>query len=273
MKLASWNVNGLRAVINKGSLNEYLTASQPDILCLQEVKAKANQLSDLPTGYQLYLNSAERAGYSGTGFLVKDELAAKLTPDSFIKDLPSDIEADFYVASDSFGNPNSEGRVFVVDLDDYYLATVYTPNSKGDLSRLSLRHEQWDPAFLAYMNRLRQTKPVIFCGDLNVAATEIDLANPKQNVGKHGFTDEEREGFQNFILSGFVDSFRHINGDITEAYTWWTHWAKSRERNVGWRIDYFLVDSRLQSQLADAKIIASQMGSDHCPIEVIINND
>lgn len=273
MKLASWNVNGLRAVISKGKLTEYLVANEPDILCLQEVKAKESQLPELPAGYQLFLNSAERPGYSGTGFLVKNDLAARLDSTNFIRNLPADIESDFSVASDSFGNPNREGRVFVVDLGKFYLATVYTPNSKGDLSRLALRHEQWDPAFLGYMNELRQSKPVIFCGDLNVAANEIDLANPKQNVGKHGFTTEERQGFNNFIASGFVDSFRHINGDIAGAYTWWTHWAKSRERNVGWRIDYFLVDSRLQAQIAGARIIAQQLGSDHCPIEVDILDD
>ena len=158
-----------------------------------------------------------------------------------------------------------------LELPDFYLLTVYVPNAKADLSRLQLRFEQWDPAFLSFVMQLRQTKPVVFCGDMNVAHKEIDLANPKQNVGKHGFTDEERSGFGNYIRAGFTDSFRQIHGAEPGQYTWWSHWAHARERNVGWRIDYFMVDDRLVNKLTDATIYPAQMGSDHCPISIIID--
>lgn len=269
MKLASWNINGLRSVMKKGELVKFLADQQPDILCLQEVKIKPDQVDFELPGYQLILNSAERPGYSGTGLVIKDQLVDKLDLSSIINNLPSDIAGQFDIADD-YGDPNSEGRVMVINLGDYYLATVYTPNAKPDLSRLALRHDKWDPTFLAYMDQLRQTKPVVFCGDLNVAAEEIDLANPKSNRGRAGFTDGEREGFRNYRNDKLLDSFRFIHGDIPNQYTWWSHWAKSRERNVGWRIDYFMVDEQLQSRIKDAAIYPNQMGSDHCPISVTI---
>lgn len=295
MLLASWNINGLRSVINKGALVEFVAAVQPDILCLQEVKiqpaqvvnvnintasgglpgvpaekpkVKSGQVAlDIP-GYHLVLNSAKRPGYSGTGLLIKRSLA--IDESRVVRNLPADLVGQYDLADD-YGDPNSEGRVISIDLGEAYLVTVYTPNAKPDLSRLKLRENKWDPAFRAYLSQLRQSKPVIFCGDLNVAAEEIDLANPKSNRGKAGFTDEERAGWHNYTADGFLDSFRTIHGDVPEQYTWWSHWAHSRERNVGWRIDYFMVDQALKSQLSDAQIYQSQMGSDHCPISVTMN--
>ena len=266
MKLASWNVNGLRAIVKKGELASFLLARRPDILCLQEVKIKPEQVNFNFPGYQLIINSAERAGYSGTGLLVSDQLMAELGSPVIKRDLPIELASEYNLIEDQYGRPNSEGRVLTVELPNYYLVTVYTPNAKDDLSRLKLRFSQWDPAFLSYLNLLRQTKPVVFCGDLNVAHREIDLANPKQNVGKHGFTDEERQGFDNYLQAGFVDSFRFVHGDVANKYTWWSHWAHARERNVGWRIDYFLVDERLRGVISQAEIYAGQLGSDHCPI-------
>lgn len=257
--------------MKKGELVHFLEKEQPDLLCLQEVKIKPEQVDFVFPGYQLVLNSAQRPGYSGTGMLIKNELAGQLDLHQIGRNLPDNITADFQIADDQFGSPNDEGRVLAVELPDYYVVTVYTPNAKADLSRLKLRFSQWDPAFLAYVQQLRQSKPVVFCGDLNVAAREIDLANPKQNIGKHGFTNEERQGFANYMAAGLVDSFRQIHGDKSAQYTWWTHWAHARERNVGWRIDYFIVDERLRSRIADATIYSNQMGSDHCPIGVIIN--
>lgn len=271
MKLASWNVNGLRAVVGKGELDKFLQREQPDVLCLQEVKAKLAQIDFTIPGYQLVLNSAERSGYSGTGMLIKDELIGLIDLNNDIyRNMPGEIVEQYGMADDQFGDPNSEGRVLALSLPDYYIVTVYTPNSKGDLSRLALRHDKWDVAFLEYMKRLRRGKSVVFCGDLNVAAQEIDLANPKENAGKHGFTDEERAGFANFLKNGFVDSFRTVHGDEPSYYTWWTHWAHARERNVGWRIDYFMVDERLKQSIVDAAIYADQMGSDHCPIGLVL---
>lgn len=272
MRIASWNINGLRSVVTKGALRAFVDLVDPDILCMQEVKIKPAQVDFSLSGYKLMLNSADRAGYSGTGFLVKDKL--DIDESKVLLNLPSDIAECFHLGSDSFGNPNTEGRTMTIDLDDLYVVTVYTPNSKGDLERLPLRYNQWDPAFLDYMERLRKIKPVIFCGDLNVAAEEIDLANPKQNIGKHGFTDQERAGFRRYLDAGFIDSFRLVNGNKTDQYTWWTHWAHARERNVGWRIDYAMVDVRLSNRIGSAVIHSSQMGSDHCPISVdIVDSD
>lgn len=273
MKLASWNVNGLRAVMRKGSLIEFLDRYQPDVLNLQEIKMKPEQVDFEIPGYQLVMNSAERAGYSGTAMVVKNDLIKSVDMATVRRNLPAEIEADFNLAADEFGSPNNEGRVLALDMNDFYLVSVYTPNSKGDLSRLKLRYEMWDPGFLSYMNMLRAYKPVIFSGDLNVAYKEIDLANPKANVGKHGFTDEERRGFHNFLVSGFTDSFRKVKGDLPEQYTWWSPWGHSRERNVGWRIDYFMVDDRLANHIKGAEIFAEQMGSDHCPIGLELDSE
>lgn len=263
MKLYSWNVNGIRAVHKKGTFQAFMKEHQPDILCLQEVKAKEEQAElDLP-GYHVYWNSAAKAGYSGTAIITKEK------PLNVWYDFPEDIIEQYDVTGDLYGDANKEGRVIAAEYEDFIVATVYTPNSKGDLSRLELRHQHWDKAWLEYMKRLQQTKPVLFSGDLNVAHTEEDLARPKDNRGKHGFTDEEREGFSNFLSAGFVDTFRLFtqgNGH----YSWWTHWAKARERNVGWRIDYWLASKDLQDRILEAHIHPDVMGSDHCPVSVTI---
>ena len=264
MKLYSWNVNGIRAVINKGLFEPFIASEQPDVLCLQEIKAKPEQIElDLP-GYHIYWNSAAKAGYSGTAVI------SKVEPIEAVYGFPQDIVDTYKLVGDTYGDPNLEGRVTVAEFDNYFVATVYTPNSKGDLSRLSLRYDLWDKAFLGYMKQLEVKKPVLFCGDLNVAHTEDDLANPKANVGKHGFTNEEREGFQNFVDAGFVDTFRLFtqgNGH----YSWWTHWANARERNVGWRIDYILASDSLKDKVTSAAIHPKVMGSDHCPVSVEVS--
>jgi len=260
MKLISWNVNGLRAVMKKNFL-EFLKDEKPDILCLQETKAEKGQAEiDLPD-YREYWNSAEKKGYSGTAIFSREE-PLEVTcgfPDSFAK--------KFTFADELKRDSWNEGRVVAAEYPKFYAVTVYTPNAKDDLSRLKLRHEHWDPAFLAYVKQLQKKKPVIFCGDLNVAHTELDLANPKPNRGKKGFTDEEREGFQNFVDAGFVDTFRMFtqgNGH----YSWWSHFANARARNVGWRIDYVLVSAELKKHVKDAKIHADVLGSDHCPVSI-----
>jgi exodeoxyribonuclease-3 len=263
MKIYSWNVNGIRAVINKGTFQSFVEQEQPDIICLQETKAKQGQAEiDLPT-YSEYWNSADKAGYSGTAIF------SKIKPHTVINGFADEIAEKYGLADDSYGDPTKEGRVISAEFDDFWVVTVYTPNSKGDLSRLSLRDKQWDPAFLEHVKTLEQTKPVIFCGDLNVAHGEDDLANPKPNVGKHGFTDEERGGFQKFLDAGFIDTFRLFT-EGNGHYTWWTHWANSRARNIGWRIDYFLVSERLKGRVKNAKIHADIMGSDHCPVSIIV---
>jgi exodeoxyribonuclease-3 len=254
-------VNGIRAVINKGDFQKFITEHDPDILCLQETKASRDQVEiDLPY-YQEYWNSAIKKGYSGTAIF------SKHNPLQVINGFPEDIIKTYEVHGDTYGNPNDEGRVIAAEFAKYWVVTVYTPNAKGDLSRLELRHKHWDRAFLAYMKKLEKQKPVLFCGDLNVAHTEDDLANPKPNVGKHGFTNEEREGFENFVQAGFIDSFRlftHGNGH----YSWWTHWANARARNVGWRIDYWMVSKTLKNHVKKAKIHPDVMGSDHCPVSI-----
>lgn len=212
-------------------------------------------------GYEEFWNSAEKKGYSGTAIFTK------IKPLSVVNGLPLKIEKQFGLNKDSYGDPTKEGRITTAEFEDFYLVTVYTPNSKGDLSRLSLRHKNWDPAFLTYCKILEQHKPVIFCGDLNVAHAEDDLANPASNIGKHGFTDEEREGFQKFIDAGFVDTFRIFTAG-NGHYSWWTHWANARARNVGWRIDYFLVSEALKDKITAAEIYQDVMGSDHCPVSI-----
>lgn len=260
MKIYSWNVNGIRAVQKKGVFTPFIQEHQPDILCLQETKAQQGQAELDLQGYEEYWNSAEKKGYSGTAIF------SKVKPLSVINALPDDI-IEKYKLEDSYGDPNKEGRVIAAEFEQFYVVTVYTPNAKDDLSRIPLRHKQWDPAFLAYCQALEEKKPVIFCGDLNVAHTEDDLANPKPNRGKKGFTDEEREGFHNFINAGFVDTlrlFKQGNG----YYTWWSHFANSRARNVGWRIDYFLVSSGLKDNVKKAEIHPDVLGSDHCPVSI-----
>ncbi|MEK7463765.1 MAG: exodeoxyribonuclease III [Patescibacteria group bacterium] len=263
MKIISWNVNGIRAVIKKGAFQSFIEEHKPDILCLQETKAQQGQAEiDLPE-YGEYWNSAVKKGYSGTAIFTK------VKPISVENGFPADIIEKYGLKADDYGDPTTEGRVIAAEFEDFYVVTVYTPNAKDDLSRIPLRHKHWDPAFLAYCKKLEKKKPVIFCGDLNVAHTPDDLARPKENVGLKGFTDEEREGFQKFIDAGFVDTFR-ISTQGNGHYTWWSHFANARERNVGWRIDYFLVSAALVTKIKSALILHDVMGSDHCPVELVL---
>lgn len=263
MKIYSWNVNGIRAVWNKGLFQEFIEKHDPDILCLQETKAQPDQSPvDMPQ-YKEYWNSAVKKGYSGTAIF------SKIEPLEVLKGFPEVIATKFGDMTDAFGDPLTEGRVIAAEYKDFYIVTVYTPNAKDELGRLKLRHDLWDKAFLDYVKLLELKKPVIFCGDFNVAHTEDDLANPKPNKGKKGFTDEERLGFQNFIDEGFIDTFRMFkqgNG----YYSWWSHFANSRARNVGWRIDYFLVSKKIQNKIKEAEIHAEVMGSDHCPVSITL---
>lgn len=262
MKLYSWNVNGIRAVLNKGAFQQFIETHDPDILCLQETKAARDQVEiDLPQ-YHEHFFSAVKKGYSGTAIFSKVPALRHL--DGF----PQDIIEQFGVTGDTYGDPNAEGRIIAAEFDDYWVVTCYTPNSKGDLSRLKLRYDMWDRAVLAYIQQLEQTKPVLYCGDMNVAHQEIDLARPKDNVGKHGFTNEERERFQDYLNAGYIDTFRAANPDTTDAYTWWTHWANARARNIGWRIDYWLASAGIADRVTNTAIHADVMGSDHCPVSI-----
>jgi len=264
IKIYSWNVNGIRAVVNKNLWLPFLEAEKPDILCLQEIKAKPDQINVEIDGYDAFWYSADKPGYSGTAIL------SKVKPLQIIDGFPQNIIKDYGVTGDTYGDPNLEGRIMTAEFDKFWLVTVYTPNGKPDQSRIELRHKHWDPAFLGYCQQLEKSKPVIFCGDLNVAHNEDDLANPKPNRGKTGFTDEERSGFQAFVDHGFIDTFRMFkqgNG----FYTWWSHFANARDRNVGWRIDYFLVSDSLREKVKAANIHSSVMGSDHCPVSVTLD--
>lgn len=264
LSLYSWNVNGIRAVLNKGAWDTFLAEQHPDIFCLQEIKAKPEQVK-LPTDdYHVYWYPAEKPGYSGVAIFSLHQ------PLNVSYGFPEDIIKRFKVHGDIYGNPNLEGRVITAEYPEFYLVNVYTPNAKDDLSRLELRFKHWDPAFLAYLKQLEQTKPVVTCGDFNVAHTADDLANPKGNKGKKGFTDEERAGFQAFIDNGFMDSFRLFHSG-NGFYTWWSHFANARTRNVGWRIDYFLVSESLKPKVSQAEIHPSVMGSDHCPTSLTLN--
>lgn len=234
------------------------------MLCLQETKAHRDQVEiDLPQ-YREYWNSAEKKGYSGTAIFTSQE------PVNVTNDIPTSIYKGKNLIDDASRDASTEGRVVVAEYEKFYLATVYTPNAKDDLTRLPLRYHQWDVAFLKYMKHLEKKKPVVFCGDLNVAHREIDLARPKPNMGKKGFTDEERERFQDFIDAGFVDTYREKHGDVEGAYTWWSHWGKARENNVGWRIDYFLVSQSIKKNVKDAFILPEVVGSDHCPVGITL---
>jgi exodeoxyribonuclease-3 len=264
MKIISWNVNGIRAVHKKGLLEDFINKHKPDILCLQEIKAKKEDFGIDFKDYQEFWNPAERAGYSGTAIFTKTK------PESITLGFPTDISTKYDLQNDTYGDLNKEGRVITAEFDspagEFYLVNVYTPNSKGDLSRLPLRHKKWDPAFLEYADNLKKTKNVIFCGDLNVAHKPQDLANPRANEGEHGFTEEERFGVDNMIKSGFIDTFRHFTPEGNGYYTWWSHFAKSRERNVGWRIDYFFANRDMLAQVKSATILPEVQGSDHCPV-------
>jgi exodeoxyribonuclease-3 len=264
MRLVSWNVNGIRAVQRKGLFVPFVESLSPDVICLQEIKAEQHQSEHVIEGYEEFWHSAQKKGYSGTAIF------SRHTPLSVAKGLPAALVKKYSLGEDAFGNPNDEGRTLTAEYENFYLVTVYTPNAKGDLSRLRQRHEQWDPAFLAYLKRLEKKKPVVVCGDLNVAHTPDDLANPKANVGKAGYTNEERLRFEELLAAGFVDSFRLFtqgNGH----YTWWSNFSAARERNVGWRIDYFLVSRDFVSRVSAAEIHADLMGSDHCPVSITLD--
>src|SRR6266568_2854194 len=263
LNIFSLNVNEIRAVTRKGTLKPFLAKDQPDILCLQETKATQDQaMVELPD-YLEYWNSAEKKGYSGTAIFTKPK------PITVTNGFPEAFAEKYNFVDTATRDAAREGRVITAEYDKFYVVTVYTPNAKDDLSRLGLRHKHWDPAFLAYCREVEKSKPVVFCGDLNVAHTEDDLANPKPNRGKKGFTSEEREGFQNFLDAGFVDTlrlFKKGNG----FYTWWSHFANSRERNVGWRIDYMLVSASLKAKVKQAEIHPNIAGSDHCPVSITL---
>jgi len=249
MKFISWNVNGIRACVQKGFL-DFFQEIDADIFCIQESKMQEGQL-DLDTpGYHQYWNYAVKKGYSGTAIFTKKE------PLSVTKGI-------------GIEEHDQEGRVITLEFEDYYFVTVYTPNSQNELARLDYRM-QWETDFLAYLKKLEQTKPVVFCGDLNVAHKEIDLKNPKTNRKNAGFTDEERAKFTELLEAGFVDTFRHFYPDLEGIYSWWSYRFKAREKNAGWRIDYFCVSEVLRDKLVDAKIHTEVFGSDHCPVELEI---
>lgn len=249
MKFISWNVNGLRACVQKGFL-DFFHEADADIFCLQETKLQEGQIElDLP-GYHQYWNYAEKKGYSGTAIFTRQE--------------PLSV---FY----GMGIPehDKEGRVITLEFNDFYLITCYTPNSQNELARLSYRME-WEDDFLTYLDDLKEKKPVIFCGDLNVAHQEIDLKNPKTNHKNAGFTDEERAKFTTLLSHGYIDTFRHFYPDLENVYSWWSYRFKAREKNAGWRIDYFVTSDNLKNRLKDTKIHTEVFGSDHCPIELMI---
>lgn len=245
MKLISWNVNGLRACLNKGFM-DFFQQEQADIFCLQETKLQEEQIPFQLEGYHAYWNFAQKKGYSGTAVFAKQE--------------PLSVSYGIGQAEH-----DQEGRVITLEFDTFYLVTVYTPNSQRDLARLDYRMV-WEAEFLGYLKNLENSKPVILCGDLNVAHTEIDLKNPKTNRKNAGFTDEERAKFSELIKNGFIDTFRHFYPDKTEAYTWWSYMFNARANNAGWRIDYFCVSESLKNELKDAMIYDRIMGSDHCPV-------
>ena len=259
--IISWNVNGLRAAVKKGFL-DFVKKYQPDILCLQETKAEQGQaVLDLPE-YTEYWNSATKKGYSGTAIFTK------IKPMSVINGFPDSLASKEIFFDTAGRNAAEEGRVITAEFSDFFVVTVYTPNAKDTLERLKFRHKQWDPLFLKYLKNLENRKPVIFCGDLNVAHEAIDLARPKENEGNKGFTKEEREGFNNIVTAGFIDTLRALHPNEPEHYTWWTHWANARARNVGWRIDYVCVSPQLKKRVADAFILPEVTGSDHCPVGI-----
>jgi exodeoxyribonuclease-3 len=263
VRIYSWNVNGLRAVIRRGDFQRFLARHRPDVLCLQETKAERGQVEiDLPD-YAEYWNSAATKGYSGTAIL------SRTAPLSVTYGFPKALARRFTFVDSEGRDSADEGRVITAEFAEFFVVTVYTPNTKDDLSRLRLRYKHWDPAFLAYCKRLERKKPVVFCGDLNCAHTELDLANPKPNAGRKGFTIEERRGFQAYLDAGFVDTLRLFKQG-SGHYTWWSHFANARARNVGWRIDYVLVSSALRKQVKAAEIHASVLGSDHCPVSITL---
>ena len=250
MKLISWNVNGIRACVTKGFL-DYFNEMDADIFCIQESKLQAGQIDLHLEGYHQYWNYAEKKGYSGTAIFTKEE--------------PLNVSYGIGIEEH-----DKEGRVITLEFDKFYMVTVYTPNSKTELARLDYRMV-WEDAFREYLLELDKKKPVIICGDLNVAHKEIDLKNPKTNLRNAGFTEEERSKFTELLNAGFTDTFRYFYPDVTGVYSCWSYRFKAREKNAGWRIDYFLVSNSLKDKLEDAKIHTEVLGSDHCPVEVTIN--
>lgn len=249
MKLISWNVNGLRACVAKGFL-EFFKEADADVFCLQETKLQPGQIELELTGYHQYWNSAEKKGYSGTAVFTKQE----------------PLSVSYGIGMEEHDH---EGRVITLEFSDYYVITVYTPNSQRELTRLDYRM-RWEDAFLSYLKGLEEKKPVIFCGDLNVAHKEIDLKNPKTNRKNAGFTDEERAKMTALLGRGFIDTFRYFYPDQTGVYSWWSYQFQARAKNAGWRIDYFIVSEVLKERLEDAKIYTDIQGSDHCPVGLII---
>ena len=254
MKLISWNLNGIRAVAKKG-LFDKIEDMNPDVICFQETKAQDDQVAEVLEGlegYHFYSNSAVKKGYSGTAIVSKTE--------------PINVISDIGIEEH-----DQEGRVITAEFDEFYITSVYTPNSKNDLSRLDDR-QNFDAAFLDYLKNLEKTKPVIVCGDFNVAHKSIDLARPKPNYNKSaGHMQEEIDGMDNFINAGLIDTFRHIHPDKTDAYSWWSYRGGARDRNVGWRIDYFLTSESILDRVKSAEIIADMHGSDHCPVAIDLN--
>ncbi len=305
MRIYSWNVNGIRAVVKKGTFQEFIAEHKPDILCLNETKAEQGQAEIDLADYHEYWNSSQtKKGYSGTAIFTKTK------PLAVVNDIPDEFVKSSGLAADGYGNANHEGRVIAAEFDEFYVVTAYTPNAKDGLARIDLR-QKWDAAMTAYCAALQNgtyrlgpvghgldevqgageqrtepyqkygegvaqpatkqfAKPVIYCGDMNVAHTENDLANPKPNRGKKGFSDQERAGFDNWLAAGFVDTFR-IFKQGNGYYTWWSHFANARARNVGWRIDYFLVSESFKSKIKNAAIHPQIMGSDHCPVSIEIS--
>lgn len=249
MKLISWNVNGIRACVGKGFM-DYFKEVDADIFCIQESKMQEGQLEMEMPGYHQYWNYAEKKGYSGTAI--------------FTKEKPMSVQNGIGVEEH-----DHEGRVITLEFEHFYMVTVYTPNSQNELARLSYRMT-WEDAFLEYLKRLEESKPVIVCGDMNVAHKEIDLKNPKTNRKNAGFTDDEREKFSQLLENGFIDTYRYFYPDVEGMYSWWSYRFKAREKNAGWRIDYFLVSESLKDKLEDAKIHTEVQGSDHCPVELLI---
>ena len=250
MKLVSWNVNGLRAVVGKG-FADIFTSFDADVFCIQEIKLQAGQIELKFDGYTQFFNYAERKGYSGTASYSRVPV----------------IKSSFGIGIEQHDH---EGRVVTLDLGAFYLVNVYTPNSQPELARLDYRME-WEEAFADYICRLDADKPVVICGDMNVAHEEIDLANPKTNHFSAGFTDQERNAFSRLLERGFVDSFRHLHPDTEKAYSWWSYRAAARARNIGWRIDYFVVSERLASKILAAEIHPDIIGSDHCPVSITLD--
>ena len=250
MKLISWNVNGLRACLGKG-FADYFAQQDADFFCLQETKMQPGQAQIPHEGYNEYFYSAEKKGYSGTAIL------AKQTPMSVTYGMGSELH-------------DHEGRLITLEYDNFYLVTVYTPNSQRELTRLQYRL-CWEEDFRMYVKKLDAIKPVIICGDMNVAHTEIDLKNPKTNVGNAGFTPQERAAFTKLLESGFTDTFRHLYPDVTGAYSWWSYMFSARAKNAGWRIDYFLVSERIKDKITAARIDSDILGSDHCPVVLEID--